>query len=291
MRVSMFSKFDMSMYYMNNIQNKGVKQQYQIGTGKKYQQISEDPINANQSLIIEKANKRIEQYQLNIRDLKGSVALTENSLAQTNEILLSVRETALQAANGTASASDKTTFALKIDNNIQQVLSLANQKYLGKYVFSGEMTKTEPFSMVGPSVVYNGNNNPTTIKVSPYMDMNITEDGESVFQTTFDALTNLKTQITLGTPAAIEAAIAQLDAATNDIINKRSNIGIHMDSLELIDENFSSQKVELEIKRINTEEVDFATVISEFANTQRIQQSLMMVTSKMFENSLSNFMR
>lgn len=289
MRVTLFSKFDMMKHHMNNIQQRTVEQRNQIATGKRFENISEDPVRANQVMIIKNSMGKIEQLQKNINDAESFLKTSESTLGTTIDVLQNAREQGLKAKNDTFSTEDKNTFADMVEQNIQQVLTLSNTKYLGKHLFSGEKTQTNSFSYDGLTATYQGDLDVPKMKVSPSMEMEISENGQEAFQSVFDSLIALRDEIRTGTNADIQNAIEQLDVATNKVTDTRSGLGVKMTSLEMLNEGYESEKLGLETKRTNIEEVDFTKIMMEYANTERIYQGMLASSNKMFQNSLINY--
>lgn len=289
MRISSFDQFNVMKFQLNQVQQDLLKLQNQNATGKQFQKLSEAPIRANQSLIIKNSLNQVEQYMKNVQDANTFLTSVETNLGTVVSVMQQSREKGLQASNATFSEADKKTFAQVIDQNIEQIVSIANVKFLGKQVFAGEKTQTTPFTFDGTTVTYHGDNNVPSIHISPNATISVSENGETAFRGVFDSLIALRDQILTGNTEDIENAIAGLDVALNETIDLRSEIGVRMESMEIYKANYEAQKVTLEMKKGDVEDVDMTETIMEYAQAQMVQQGILAVTNKMFSVSLLNY--
>lgn len=290
MRVSMFQKFDMARFNMNQIQLKEVKLQTQISTGKSFQKMSEAPIEANQSLMIRQSLSQIDQYQKNVNDASSVLEAVEANLGSVVLILQEAREQGLKSSSGTFTQENKDTMASVIDQNIAHIVSIANTKHLGKQLFAGEKTQTRPFEFDGAVLTYNGDLNVPSIKVSPSLEVPISINGEDAFRGVVESLIQLRDSVLAGDSTNIQASISSMDTEMNKFIDLRSEVGVRMQTMDMYTETYNSEAMNLEIKQSNVEDVDFTKVMMDFANVQRIHQGVLASSQKMFSISLLNYM-
>ena len=72
--------------------------------------------------------------------------LEESVLSSASDILIRLKELAIQAANDTLSGTDRDIIAAEAKNVRDELLSIANTRDVeGNYVFSGSRTETLPF--------------------------------------------------------------------------------------------------------------------------------------------------
>ncbi|QST03025.1 flagellar hook-associated protein FlgL (plasmid) [Pontibacillus sp. ALD_SL1] len=290
MRITTFNQFQANKYYMNQLQQKAVNEQIQIATGKQYKTISDDPIRANQAMLVQESMGRIGQYIKNIDDADTIVSKVEQTLGQAINLIQSLKEEGLRASNGTYSASDRNTVAKTIEQGIQQLVNLANQKYLGKYIFSGEVTQSPSYAYDGITATYQGNGNVPEIQTSAYQSTKTSFTGDDAFQMAFDALIDLRDQVQSGSAATISTALASVDAALDEVGNKQAEAGVRMQSLESIRGAFQFEQLQLEEKKATIEEVDFTKIVMEHSQTQQMYQAVIMSSQRMNQLSILNFM-
>ena len=67
-------------------------------------------------------------------------------MTQVNDILTNIQTTAVSQGSATATASTRLDAADSLQQQIEQIMSLANSQYDNRYIFSGTSTNTAPFS-------------------------------------------------------------------------------------------------------------------------------------------------
>lgn len=290
MRVTLFNQFEFAKYNMNLIQEKTIKEQYQIATGKQYETISEDPIRANQAMVVNDSIGRLDQYLKNIEDAGDLLMMTETAIGNAVDLVRDMREEGLKASNDTFSQSDKDNISKAIEQGINQLVSISNRQFLGKYIFSGQRTNVETYAYDGTSATYQGASNVTSIKTTPYKMESVGLKGDDVFQGAFDALIQLRDEVQSGTATTINSRIALLDDAMEVMVSAQSQMGTKLQGLDDLTEAYGAERVNLEAKRVAIEEVDFTKVMMEHANTQRMYQAVLMSTQSINQMTLMNFM-
>lgn len=290
MRVSMYQKFDMTLFNINQIQQKEANLVNQISTGKEFQNLSESPIKANQSLLIRNSLNQVDQYAKNVADAAGTLSAVESNMASVMDILQQAREQGLKASSSTYSQENRESLAKILNQNIEQMVSISNSKHLGKQLFSGEQTQTKSFDFDGTAVTYNGDANAPTISISPNSSIKVTENGQTIFGGAFEALIRLRDDIQSGNIPDIQTAIANLDGEMDKFIDTRAEIGVRIESMEMYKGSYAADKVSLQTQQVAVEEVDFTEKFMEYANMQRIHQGILATTQKMYSISLLNYM-
>ena len=115
----------------------------QVQTGKAYQYASDAPIAAAKSIRYKSKISELEQNQKNIQDANELLKVTESSIDSYNDILQRISELAVDGANGTRGDAEREAIAVEIKQLKSEIISLANTKYNGRYIFSGYETEKE----------------------------------------------------------------------------------------------------------------------------------------------------
>ena len=129
---------------LDNLYNTMSKQHTQVSTGKSFQSASEDPVNAVKSMDINSEIKKAEQYENNIGEAESILNEQEVALSGIADSLVEIQEVLQQALNGTYNNNDKKSLAQVVDSVKDNIVSLLNKDYGGKYVFGGWNTSTAP---------------------------------------------------------------------------------------------------------------------------------------------------
>ncbi|RZB34946.1 MAG: flagellar hook-associated protein 3 FlgL [Desulfobacteraceae bacterium Eth-SRB1] len=146
MRISENIKFNTIVDNMFKSQDSYNKLAEKIASLKEINRPSDDPIGMNRVLNLRESRASVEQYTRNMNGCESWLTITESKLSAAGDLLIRAREVAVAQSTATASAEMRSAEAGTVQQLIDEMLSLANSKYDGKYLFSGAKTGEEPFS-------------------------------------------------------------------------------------------------------------------------------------------------
>jgi len=290
MRITSYDKYNLSQNRLSQLQQYSNELQVQITTGKAFQKISQSPVQANVSLLVDSGIKQIDQFSSNLQDLQGYVQTAESYLGTGVEDFQRGLELATKASSGTYNADDRKSFELEVENLIEHMVGLGNSKYLGKYLFSGQSSNTQAFSYDGTSVTYNGSDNVNSIRISSSMDLKTSVTAKDAFQGTIESLISLRDAIKTGDSSTISGAMDKLEKSGETLINYQSEMGVRMNTVKLVSDAYDKNKLELQTRKSKAEDIDMSEAITKFMTAQQLYQGSVSATLKMYQSSLLNFM-
>ncbi|MDD2902032.1 MAG: flagellar hook-associated protein FlgL, partial [Syntrophales bacterium] len=118
-----------------------------IATGRKYQQISDNPVEVGTLMGLNAESGQITQYQRNLETANNWLSSTENALSNINEIVSQTSALAEQMATGTYNADQRAAAAEQVQQYLEEIMQMGNVRFDGKYLMSGYKIDTEPFTM------------------------------------------------------------------------------------------------------------------------------------------------
>jgi len=122
--------------------------QRQISTGKKIQYPSDDPIGADRSLDYRQIVAQTEQFSKNVDDLNSTGANVDGALDTVTTLLMRARDLAVRGSNeAPENQVDRDVIADELNHLLEELVYQANQKFDGKFLFSGHKTDTTPFTI------------------------------------------------------------------------------------------------------------------------------------------------
>jgi flagellar hook-associated protein 3 FlgL len=241
MRISENIKFNTIVDNMFKSQDSYNKLAEKIASLKEINRPSDDPIGMNRVLNLRESRASVEQYTKNIDGCESWLTITESKLSAAGDLLVKAREITVAQSTATASAESRNSEAGTVQQLIDEMLTLANSKYEGRYLFSGAKTEEAPFSssgrddvVIGEPVEAEGNGFGGTVEKSgtytgsankTYV-VKILTDGETLANTEYqvssdggktwgDEESDLSGTITLGDGIALTIAAGTANA--NDI--------------------------------------------------------------------------
>ena len=127
------------------------KTQAQVSSGIKLQSAADDPVAAARIQESERWLLAAEQHERN-GDMVGSrLGLQEGAIADAADILLRVRELAVQGGNGALDRSARRILATEVRSSVDQLMQIANRRSpSGEYLFAGGSSSVEPTPCPAP---------------------------------------------------------------------------------------------------------------------------------------------
>lgn len=299
-----------AMYYKNWLMNlertneRMQRNEMMTSSGKKILYLDDDPTGLSQVISIKEQITKQEEYLRAIDDGMGWLNTTESVLATVSDSLAKAQELAMEGANGTLSQNEDEDLAHHIDMIIDDIISFANSKYGGKYIFSGKKTvfnkddepHMKPFEKSANGVDYYGTNKvdgSINREISDGNSVEINYAGDELFvdSKVFGSLFDLKDTLNSGDQDAIATAIEPVKNAFEEIVSFRARLGYKINNLEVAQEQHEMQKLNLESILGDLEGADIAESITNLKKEETAYQAALMIGSQMMQMSLLDFLR
>uniref|UniRef100_A0A7V6DQX2 Flagellar hook-associated protein 3 n=1 Tax=Desulfobacca acetoxidans TaxID=60893 RepID=A0A7V6DQX2_9BACT len=129
-----------------------------IASGKKYQSISDNPVDVGAILALSTENSQTVQYERNLTTAKSWLSMTESTLQDISNIVQASMALANQMATGTYNASQRQAAAQQIQGYLEEVMQVGNTELNGQHILAGYRTDAPPFTegdwQVQPAVMH-----------------------------------------------------------------------------------------------------------------------------------------
>src|SRR5690606_7232331 len=120
--------------------------QLQLSTGKKVLTPADDPVASTRILELNQELALNAQYQRNIELAEGRLTMQDDLLGTINDVVLRVRELAVNAGNGSLNIDDLQFIAAEAEERLSQMAGLLNTRdESGEFIFGGFQGRNEPF--------------------------------------------------------------------------------------------------------------------------------------------------
>jgi flagellar hook-associated protein 3 FlgL len=155
--------------------------QTQMGTGKRINQPSDDPVGAARAVELTHLGADAAQYQRNITSANARLGLEDQTLSSVSDVLDRVRTLTLQGMNATQTDESRADIAAELVQLRGQLLGIANSKdSQGDYLFAGNRTGAQPFLSQG-SVNYVGDQGQRMVAAGPGLQVATGDPGSAIF--------------------------------------------------------------------------------------------------------------
>lgn len=283
----------------------------QLSSGKRINRPSDDPEAVKTIAAFRESNDRIEQYLRNLQTADRYWVQTETAIGRVNDALVRARELAIQGNNDTLGADQREMIAEEVQQLAQEMLSAANTKINGEYIFSGFRSNTAAFEFdpnfpnASPAAVYNGDGNVRRVEINEGQTFEIQMRGDHVFQgdgspdqvDLFQTIANLEQALRTSNvddddPASVGQALEDLDKALRQVQQSLGSVGAKTRRIETTRDTLVFQKDTIKTFISEKEDVDIAEATYEFQRAQiALQATVSSAGAVLNMPSLMEFLR
>ncbi len=276
--------------------------QEQVTSGKRINRLSDDPIGATQVFDLRSFAASLDQYDKNINSALPFLERTETVLADVEEVVGRAKELALAMANDSNSGQERSLAAVEIRQIFLHLLSLANTKVENRYLFGGFKNGAAPFAEGGGAVTYSGDSGEIAIQLDSSATLTLNLVGSKVFQGVgvtggvdlFDVFLDLETALQANDvtgPDGINTQIGRLDAALDQILSFRAEVGARLNTARTAQEGLAVMKIQSTSLRSKLEDADVLQIYSDFARLRHAFEAALQSASQVIRPTLLDFLR
>ena len=270
MALAVSNNLNLKLSLAQSITQKRIDQAIErLSTGKRINSAKDDVGSLVQVSRFESEIISVNSSNRTAKNAQNILDVANDTAASVQSRLLRLRELAVQSANGTTAADDRTYLNKEYQALATEIERVAqNTQWNGRDILTGSAASTSS-SAVSFQV---GANGAQTISVT-------IGDISSTGNSTFGALQSSGASGSIATTTAASAqtvatsTLTALDAAIKDISTKRADLGAVSNQLTHAVDNLSSIKINAEESRSRILDTDYAQATSELARTQIIQQA------------------
>lgn len=271
-----------------------------VASGKRVNRPSDDPTGMGRILDYRKTISTLEQYKRNVAQARVRVETSETVLDGVSEWVQKAIAVARDNTPGTGDTKSWQAAAQDVDNIRNQVLSLANTKVGGIFIFGGRQTDTAPFVHDIPTdqITYVGDNAANAdmyMAVGEDAEITIKTNGEEIFngaQDVFLALKDLKDELNQPVPdtAVIKSIQGRLEQAALQVEKIRGLGSTTYKRLEITDSQLDQFIVNYEKLQSDTENADIAQAILELQSQETAYQTSLGVAAQTIQKTLLEYL-
>lgn len=288
---------------------------------------SDNPVNNVEALALNSISSDNQQYLKNINFGLMQLNISEKSLEQITDILVSAKDIAIAQSSDFYNEDIRKNISNEIDQLKKQTLAIGNKRIGNKYIFSGHSTLTAPFDKNGN---YNGDLGKIAIEVSKDFFVPINLNGAEVFyndnqpkvtdhplesldqlqkseitvttpkenlnrfsgrSNIFSLLEDLKSSLNNNDPKLIQSLLEKFDETTSRIITLRTKVGSITKSVESAKLNIESENIDNATRKSQLVDADVAKVFSDLTKQQQILKTTYQSGKSMMNQNLLDFIR
>lgn len=270
--------------------------QWQESTGLIFRRPSDNPVAVSQSMSYKVSLKEFDQYVGNIESAISWLDSTDAALRNAVNVLQRAKTLSVSGANSTNGQSELNAIADEVDQLLNNVVSIGNTVFAGRYLFGGFVTTSAPFEVLdspSTSVEYNGDDGSINYEIEKGVTTSINMNGEEVFKSptdVFDVLIGLRDHLLAGDYASVSADTDNVDEAMEMITGALMDVGAKTNRLETTRDRLEESKLNLTELLSNVQEADMAEVIVKLKTEETIYQAALATGSSIIRKSLIDFL-
>lgn len=182
MRISTSALYSTATTQLGTLQTQMARTQQQLGSNKRMLNAADDPIASARALEVTQSQSINAQFATNRQNARSSLSAQEVTMNSVEGLIQNAQSVAVAAANGTNSATDRTSYADQLQGQLDDLIAQANTSDgNGTYLFGGYKSTTKPFIETNTGVQYVGDQGQVQLQVGPARKLPINDPGSSVF--------------------------------------------------------------------------------------------------------------
>lgn len=303
MNVSTAYLFDRATDRMSTLQNQLATTQAQLSTAKQVLSPSDAP---DQAAAIQRLKGEIQRQESHANTLEVALrrySAEETAIRSANDIVIRIKELALQAANDTYGPDDRRAIAVEMQALRGQLLSLGNSRDdSGNYLFSGARVSTPPFAEDADGTVnYMGDQTRTRIPAGVERDVAYTRSGTDVMarvirqdgssMSFFDALDALIADTDGSDRDGIQSGLDSLGQMISNLTFALAEVGADQNVVQSQLDVISETTLRLKTTLSDVEDLNYAEAVTRMNKEMMAMEAAMGSFAKISGLSLFDYIR
>lgn len=278
---------------VSRLQRQLADAQAQVSSQKKLRSASDDPAGSATANRLRGETSTLQALDDGIGFGTAVLGAEEGALEQTESLLTRAREIAAQTSGGLTTPAGRQQAAAEVAQLERDLLSLANTKISGRYVFGGLDGGAPPFTdfddpTFAAATAYTGATTPFTLPIGAGQTVALTTPGDQVFGTALTAIDDLRQ--TLATGAAPTTSLDAIENAAASIRQERSSVGGRVTRLQDRETQIGRLTDTAKSLLSGVEDADLATAISQLVQLQSALQATLAAGSAL-QTSLLDYLQ
>ncbi len=270
--------------------------QNKMATGQKIHRPGDDPVGIGYLMRYNTELDRSDEFLENARTGVGWLNTTDSVLQQATSVLQRARVLTQQASTGTIPEDVRKQISSEIKQLKEQMVSIGNSTYNGRYLFNGQKTDIPPYTGTGAA----GEKTDTGmyyLNVSSAVTVPVSVTGELIFgaagsaDNVFKVLDDIASHLDNNQQDLLLDDLSKIDVAADRVSLNLAEIGARTNRFELVENRILDEQVGLKQLRSKTADVDMADAIIQLQLKENVLQASLATGARISQVSLIDFIR
>jgi flagellar hook-associated protein 3 FlgL len=298
MRVPTRSTSETALAQIQKLGTQQAQLQKQVSTNQRIFLPSDDPAAMGRMLSIDNEQNQIGQFKRNIGIASNLAQASYAGLNGLGNLASRAGELATLGA-GVLSPEAATAYGSEVNQLLEQAVQLGNTRFGDDYLYAGTALDTAPFTAARDSagritaVAYAGDLNAAPIRISETATVSPRTDGatNTGIRDFINQLVALRDALNANNGAAVSAAAAGLDTATDPLVSAISQNGATQLRIEVAQSQQGTRADSLEKLASSEADTDLAATVVKLSQTTTSYQAALASASKIMNLSLLDYLR
>lgn len=265
-----------------------------VSSQKRLQEASDDPVGAARSTALRGEQAQLQTYDDSVGIATTNLGAQDGALSSAEDIMTRAREIAASLTGGLATPEARQTAAQEVTELERGLLSLGNTTVAGRYVFgalttSGPVFKSLDDPTFAPNTAYTGPTATFSVQVGPNESARVTTNGGQVFDSSIQALDDLRQTLLAGDPPT--ANLTPLQNAAEDLRQEDASVGGRMARLQARHTEIGNAVLTSKTVLSGVEDADLTESITKLAQVQNALQATLTAGQTILQTSILDFLR
>jgi flagellar hook-associated protein 3 FlgL len=276
----------------------------QMSSGQRVNSLGDDPVAVGQNVLLSSQLNLDDSFSQTESSAVGMLSVADSALGSIVSQLTEALSKATAANNGTLNASDLQSLAKQLTGIRDEVLSLANTSYMGRYIFSGSQGGTAPYTLnpgtapAPDTVTYNGDSVVSQITTPNGQQIQLNVPGSQIFgnsatpsaQNVLQTLNQLISDFSSGTASSTAVAdTATLNSALNYISQQRVSLDNSITQLQSSQTYIQAQSTQITATQTNLLQTNMTQAATQLSMAETQQTALTQVVNILEQDSSNLF--
>lgn len=237
----------------------------QLSTGLKINTPSDDAIGYARVSNLTSQQTRLNQYLDNIETASSQLSASETQFSSMTDVLGSIRDLTVQAANGTYSSTELADIGTEMQALVETLVDLCNQTdSSGNYLFSGSLSSTEPvvYDEATGTYSYAGDNYQREVSVGDGITVASTDNLSDIFfsgsSNFFNDISELVSALSRGDNTTASSMLDTIDEASTSLSNAVASVGARSNQLDTLSDAHTETLLYSEELSTSISEADYS---------------------------------
>ncbi len=194
-----------SMVILSNINSTAANLlniQNQLSSGQRINRPSDCPYDAAVAGQLQDYLEQKARFQQNIRNATGVISTADASMGSASDLVTRAKTVGLDEIGATSTSETRRSSAVVIDEIINEMVSLGNTQFAGRYIFAGRDTLNAPFEFVTGGIYFGGDTGSVDVSIDYSSASSTSVDASAAFGAVSSQVrgrADLDPQVTAGT--------------------------------------------------------------------------------------------